>query len=68
MNEAQFSDLSLSIGLSGIILYMIFIMYRLAKDSKAGNFGTFIIFAVLGLGIFGFVGKEVIKIILSTQT
>ncbi len=64
MSIVQFEELSLSIGLSGIILYMVFIMYRLAKDSQAGKFGAFIIFLVLGLGIFGFVGKEVIKVFL----
>ncbi|MEN8175095.1 MAG: DUF2788 domain-containing protein [Pseudomonadota bacterium] len=65
MSEEAFAEISLAIGLPALVLYMMFIMYRLAKDSKAGRFGLFIIFIALGLGVFGFVAKYVIKFIVS---
>jgi hypothetical protein len=61
----QFESLSLSILVPGLILYMVFIMYKLGKDSKAGKFGGFIIFFALGFGVFGFVVKEVIVQLMS---
>lgn len=60
MTVEQFEAYSLYIGLSGLIAYCVFIMYKLAKDSNAGKFGTFVIFFALGFGILGFVIKEVI--------
>ena len=60
MTVAQFETWSLYLGVGGLILYMFFIMYRLAKDSNAGKFGTLIIFFVLGFGVFGFIIKELV--------
>ena len=57
---AQFEMWSLYICVGGLILYMFFIMYKLAKDSNAGKFGTLIIFIGLGLGVMAFVIKEVV--------
>lgn len=36
-----------------------FIIWNLAKESKAGKWGTAVLFIVLGLGIFVFMGKGV---------
>lgn len=56
----QFETLSLYVCVSGLIAYTLFIMYKLAAESKAGKIGRFAIVMTLGLGIFGFVAKEVI--------
>lgn len=56
----QFESLSLYFGVGGLILYMFFIMYKLAQESKAGKFGSFVIFFSLGLGILAFIIKELI--------
>lgn len=64
MTIEQFEELSLTIGLTGLVLFMMFIVWRLAKESNAGKFGTFILFLVLGLGIFGFVIKKIIATLL----
>ena len=40
---------------------MLFIIWKVARESKAGRFGTFILFFVLAFGIFGFVMKSVIQ-------
>lgn len=67
MTEREFSDISLSIGLTIGILYMLFIIYKLAEESKAGKYGLMVLMVVLGLGIFGFAVKYVIKSYLATQ-
>jgi len=40
---------------------MVYIMFRLAQESNAGRFGSFVIFGALGLGIVGFAVKSVIQ-------
>ena len=46
-NEEQFAWFGLTIGVGAFMLYMLFIIGQLAWESKAGKFGTFVIF--LGL-------------------
>ena len=60
MSIEEFETWSLAILVPGLILYMVFIMYKLGKDSNAGKFGGFIIFLALGFGVLGFVIKEVL--------
>jgi hypothetical protein len=64
MSIAQFEELSLTLGIGGLVLLMIFILYQLCKESNAGRFGTFVIFFALAMGVFGFAVKSVIKLFL----
>jgi len=64
MSITRFEDISLVVGIGGLVLYMIYVMYRLAHDSGAGRFGTLVIFLTLGLGILGFVAKSVIQVLI----
>jgi hypothetical protein len=57
MTEAQFSEFGLTFGVAG---FMLFIIFQLARESKAGKFGTFVLFLVLAFGMLGFVAKQVI--------
>jgi len=59
--EAQIAQCGLSVGVSAFIVYMLFIVFNLAREAKAGKFGTFVLFLVLGFGMLGFVAKQVIK-------
>ena len=59
--EAQFAWFGLTIGIGAFMLYMLFIIGQLAWESKAGKFGTFIIFIGLAFGMLGFVAKAVIQ-------
>jgi len=43
------------------MLYMVFIVLHLAWTSKAGKFGTFVIFLGLAFGLLGFVAKGIIQ-------
>lgn len=60
MTIEQFESLSLTLGTTGLMIYMTFIIYRLGKESGAGKFGYTVLFLALGLGMFGFVAKYVI--------
>jgi hypothetical protein len=58
--EEQISEFGLTFGLTGFMLFMLFIIWDLAKQSQTGRFGTFVLFFVLAFGILGFVAKQVI--------
>lgn len=60
MESEDLESLVLKVLLSGLILFMAFIVYDLAKKSKAGKFGTFVLFGVLCLGVLAFVIKTVV--------
>ncbi len=47
-------------GLGGLILFMVFIVWDLAKKSNAGRFGTFVLFLALALGLLGFLIKTIL--------
>jgi len=61
MSIETFESWSLTLGVGGLVLYMVFIMYKLAQETSAGRFGTAMIFLTLGLGIIGFAAKSVIQ-------
>lgn len=46
--------------IGGLILFMGFIIWDLAKKSRAGRFGTLMLFLVLGAGIMGYLFKVVV--------
>ena len=60
LTEEQIAEFGLTFGLSGFILFMLFIIWDLARKSKAGRLGTFVLFFVLAFGMFGFVAKSII--------
>jgi hypothetical protein len=64
MSIEAFESLSLTLGIGGLVLYMVYIMYKLAQESGAGRFGTVMIFLTLGLGIIGFAAKSVIQLVI----
>ena len=65
LTEEQIAQFGLTIGVGGFILYMMLIILQLARESKAGKFGTFVLFLVLGFGVLGFVAKNIIAWLLN---
>jgi hypothetical protein len=59
--EEQIAWFGLSFGVTAFMLYMVFIIFQLARESKAGKFGTFVLFLGLGVGLIGFAAKGLIK-------
>ena len=62
--EAQVAWFGLTFGVSAFMLYMVFIIAQLARESKAGRLGSFVLFLALGFGLLGFVAKGVIRFFL----
>ncbi|MBP6899876.1 MAG: DUF2788 domain-containing protein [Burkholderiaceae bacterium] len=63
--EEQIAWFGLTFGVGAFMLYMVFIIFQLARESKAGKFGAFVLFLALGFGLLGFVAKGVIKFFLA---
>lgn len=63
-SEEQIANFFLTYGVGAFILFMFFIIGHLAWQSKAGKFGTMIMFIGLGLGILGFIAKMVLQALL----
>ena len=61
LTEEQIAHWGLTWGVGGFIALMLFIIWKVARESKAGRFGTFVLFFVLAFGIFGFMMKQVIQ-------
>ena len=61
LTEEQIAGFGLSVGLGAFILYMLFIIGQLAWESKAGKFGTFVLFLGLAFGMVGFAAKYIIQ-------
>ena len=59
--DAQLSAFFLTYGVGAFILFMVFIIGHLAWESKAGRFGTFVLFLGLGVGFLGFLAKYLIQ-------
>lgn len=60
-SEDQIAQFGLTFGVGAFIVYMLFIVLNLARESKAGKFGTFVLFLVLSFGMLGFLAKNMIK-------
>jgi hypothetical protein len=67
MDPQVFEDWMMYILVSGLILFMAFIVWDLAKKSNAGRYGTMVLFLALGLGVLGFVIKTVVIAIRDSQ-
>ncbi len=67
LTMAEFEDWSLKLGLGALILYMMFIIWNLGKESKAGRYGMMWMFIGLGVGFVGFVAKGIIQKLLGIE-
>jgi len=60
METEQFEALMMYVLVGGLMVFMAFIIWDLAKKSKAGRLGTAILFLGLGLCLFAFLAKPII--------
>jgi hypothetical protein len=67
LTVAEFEDISLKVCFSGLIVYMVFIILNLARESKAGKYGTIWLMIGLGVGFIGFIAKAFIQRILGIE-
>lgn len=61
------TEYGVTLGVGALILFMIFIVWDLAKRSNAGKFGTLILYIGLAMGIVGFLLKVVITYLLESS-
>jgi len=64
-SEEQIAAFGMTFGVGGFILFMLFVIWKLARESKAGRFGTFVLFFVLAFGMLGFIAKTILQAVLS---
>ena len=64
-SEEQIAWFGLTFGVTAFMLYMLFIILQLARESRAGRFGTFVLLLGLGFGLLGFAAKGLIKYFLA---
>ncbi|HLA31486.1 MAG TPA: DUF2788 domain-containing protein [Pseudomonas sp.] len=64
METEQFEALMMYVLVGGLMVFMFFIIWDLAKKSKAGRLGTTILFLGLGLCLFAFLAKPLITYII----
>jgi len=60
MEPEKFEEWMMIILVGGLVMFMAFIVWDLAKKSKAGRYGTMVLFLALGLGVLGFIIKTVV--------
>ncbi|MGH8435289.1 MAG: DUF2788 domain-containing protein [Pseudomonas sp.] len=60
MEPELFEEWMMIILVGGLVAFMAFIVWDLAKKSKAGRYGSMILFLALGLGVLGFVIKTLV--------
>ncbi len=58
------TEIGMNFGITGFILFMLFIIWELARKSNVGVHGTIVMFFVLGTGMIGFIAKFLIKFML----
>ena len=57
----EIEAIGLPLSLTVLMVWMLLIIWNLAKESKAGKFGTFVLFFVLSFGMLGFIAKSIIQ-------
>lgn len=60
MEIEEFESIMVTVLISGFCMFMLFIMWDLARKSNAGKLGTFVIIGGLGLGMLAFALKGVV--------
>lgn len=67
MTDQWLTEHGTTLGVAALILFMVFIIWDLAKRSNAGKFGTLILYIGLAMGMFGFLIKIIITYIMERQ-
>lgn len=61
MTEEMATKLGMELLVPAVILFLMFIIWDLAKKSKAGKVGTFTMFLALSVGFIGYVIKVILQ-------
>ena len=61
MTDEMLTKWGMQLGIPLVILFLMFIIYDLAKQSKAGKTGMIALFIALGVGMLGYVIKVILQ-------
>ena len=61
MSEEMATQLGMQLLVPAVILFLMFIIWDLAKQSKAGKVGTFAMFLALSVGFIGYMIKVILQ-------
>ncbi len=61
MSDDMITAIGMGMGIPVIIAFLFFIIWDLAKKSKAGRFGTVMMFLVLGGGFISYIMKVILE-------
>ena len=61
LTDEMLTEYALPVLLVVLISFMMFIIWNLGVESKAGRFGMFVLFLGLAVGMLGFISKYIIK-------
>lgn len=64
MTDQWLTEYGVTLGVGALVLFMVFIIWDLARRSNAGVFGTLILYLALALGVLGFLIKIAITYLL----
>jgi len=67
ITDEMLTEYAMPVMLVGLIAYMVFIVYKLGKDSDAGKTGMIVLFIALMVGVLGFVIKFFIKLAMDSN-
>ena len=57
----EIEAIGLPLSLTVLMVWMLLIIWNLAKESEAGKFGTIVLFFVLSFGMIGFIAKSIMQ-------
>ena len=64
--DAWLSEWGVSLGVGALMVFMVFIVWDLAKRNDAGRYGTFILYIALAMGLLGFLIKGAIQYLMES--
>ncbi len=67
MTDEMLTRLGMNLLLPAFILFLMFIIWDLAKQSKAGKVGTFALFIALSIGFVGFMIKAILQFMIENE-
>ncbi|MGD2008490.1 MAG: DUF2788 domain-containing protein [Cellvibrionales bacterium] len=64
--DAWLSEWGVTLGVGALMVFMVFIVWDLAKRNNAGRYGTFILYIALAMGLLGFLIKGAIQYLMES--
>ena len=61
LTEEQIAEFGMTFGIGAFMLFMLFIIGKIAWNAKAVRTGTIVLFFVLSFGMLGFIAKTIME-------